>query len=203
MKINFTDYKIQKRTVKAGLKKLGLEEMFSDNNTYRLDKIKPLIEYFVKEGSDSVKLSVTMLVGDIQKWKVEEEKRQIEIEERRSQSKHEIKNTKYVVKEEIIEIANKAIYDNVITKEHEEIYGYSRIAKDFAVKYAVERKKVSPRTSIVDNIQKVLKMYKNVIKNMANDETSFEIIAGRYVFPESVELVGVVKRIMDEESIIS
>lgn len=200
-KINFTDYQLTKRTVKATLKKIGMEDKFREDNIYEHPIADAICAHIVTNGTANNKLSASLCIQGIEEA-VEEEKKYKEIlEKRRATSNHTVKNKSYKVENyDNIEFANECIYEHQWTKENEEIEGYSLIAKELTVIFVNENYKFLDVNKRKQTIQKILLMYFNIVKHMREEGLTYEEIASRYHFKESLKFLEIISKIIEVEA---
>lgn len=196
--INFSSdrFKLQPRTVKSALKKLKMEDKINESNRYSENIAIKICEYIIKHGTDNTKLSAGLALQEIQNEIAENERKKAEA---KPIIHHEFRNNHYAPKnQENIDYANYCIYNDKWNKEYEEFVGYSIIAKDLAGDYALTHypKKDKKTESVVTEI---LHRYETITKHMKEENLNFEDIATRYCFRDTVEILPIVKLILDTE----
>lgn len=200
--INLSKYGLTKRTVKSCLKKLDRELEYREDNIYEHTVCDAICAYISKNGTANTKLSAMLCIQEME-IAIENERINKELaEKRKTNSDHKITNIKYNVEnQDNIILVNEAIYNNLWTKEYEEIEGYSLVAKDIVGKYVIEEYEKCDKKRQFDIIQRILLMYNSIVKHMKDEVLLFEDIASRYHFKESVEFLKVIKKIIDTESL--
>lgn len=196
--INFNSdkFKLQPRTVKSALKKLKMEDKISEDNRYTESIAIKICEYIIKKGTDNTKLSAGLALQEINKQIEEENRKKAEL---KPVIEHSVKNNKYQVKsQDNIDYSNHVILNNKWIKEYEDLYGFSSIAKDLASDYALTHyPEKSKRTLAVVN--EILFRYTAIIRHMKEEHLNFEDIASRYCFKDTVEILPVIKNILNIE----
>ena len=189
-------FKLQPRTVKSALKKLKMEDKINENNKYPEHIAIKICEYIIKHGTENTIISASIALQEINS-KIEEDER------KKAEAKpiiaHEFRNNHYKPKnQDNIDYANYCIYNDKWNKEYEEFTGYSIIAKDLAGNYALTHyPKKDKKTEAV--VTEILHRYETITKHMAKEKLNFEDIANRYCFRDTVEIIPVVKLILDTE----
>lgn len=193
---NKDQYKLQKRTVNSVLKKLHKENEINENHRYPVDLAIEICEYILKKGTANNKMSASLCLTEI---KLEKE-RQIEIERNRKPIiKHEIRNKHYQVKDyDNIDYCMMCIKNDKIVSEYEYLYGYSLIAKEYAVIGALELYPKKDKKTI-ECVNNILLKYSNITRHMREESLNFEDIASRYSFLDTLKILPTIHNILITE----
>lgn len=183
---------INKRTVKATLKKLDLEDFYNDNNNYP-DNISEIICLYLINNSTNDKIietaNNTLTIINNNKIKLKEEQ-----EEHSNYIPYQINNTTYTPNKSHLQIADIVISNNTLIKD----YPFSDIAKDISIEYAIKL-----NTKYNKSVQKIadviLYLYTRVITNMNKDRVCFEKVKSRYTFSENKMVMPAIEKIIEVE----
>lgn len=195
--INFNSdkFKLQPRTVKSALKKMKIENCISEENKYSEDIAIKICEYIIKNGTSNTKLSAGLALQEINKQIEELNKKKLDI---KPIVHHVIKNKTYIPDEDVLEYVVKSINEHRWNKEYEELHGFSRIAKDLAGKYALKMYPNKDKKTL-EITNEILYKYSNITRHMKEENLNFEDIASRYIFKNTIEILPVIKNILDIE----
>ena len=195
--INFSSdkFKLQPRTVKSALKKLKMEDAINNDNKYPENIAIKICEYIIKNGTDNTKLSAGLALQEINKQIEEIERKKAEI---KPVIHHMIRNKSYVPDLDVLEYVVRCINEHKWNKEYEDLHGFSKIAKDLAGKYALKNYPSKDKKTM-NIVNEILYKYTNITRHMKEENLNFEDIASRYVFKNTMEILPIIKDILETE----